>query len=213
MLATDYTVIWILLPSAIHNTMLFLIAIVFGALFVASAVTTLIFDNKQRHVLLRRFDVRHRRATGSLKPPRSLSPGKHGLPSNNAPKVPDFSDVFPPSRREALCHLPPDAMHGPGKTAKELSLLPPEYANRVPSEETWDFDKLAEGVTATGFTLDEIKRLGDFPDCSALSGIPLPAEYVGFDITKAKARPFRPLRWAYHQTMCESVGTVNESRY
>ena len=186
--------------------MLSLIAIVFGALFVASAVTILVFDNKQRHVVLQRFDIRRRRATGSLTPPRSLSPGKHALPSNNAPKGPDFSDVFPPNRREALCHLPPDAMHGPGKTANELSLLHPDYSKRVPSEEAWDFEKLANGVTATGFTLDEIKRLGDFPDYSALSGIPLPAEYVGFDVAKAKARPFRPLRWAYHQTMCESLG-------
>ena len=193
--------------------MLSLIAIAFGALFVASAVTILILDNKQRHVVLRRFDIRRRRATGSLTPPRSLSPGKHALPSNNAPKGPDFSDVFPPNRRETLCHLPPDAMHGPGKTANELSLLHPEYSKRVPSEEAWDFEKLANGVTATGFTLDEIKRLGDFPDYSALSGIPLPAEYVEFDITRAKARPFRPLRWAYHQTMCESVDTVNDSRY
>jgi len=102
-------------------------------------------------------------------------------------------------------------MHGPGKTAKELSLLPPEYGQRTPSEEVWEFEKLPNGVTATGFTLDEIKRLGDFPDYSALSGIPLPAEYVGFDINKAKARPFRPLRWAYHQTMCESVGSVKKS--
>ena len=186
-----------------HSTMLSLIAVALGALFVASALTILIFDHKQRHVVLQRFDLRRRRATGSLTPPRSLSPEKQGLPPNKAPSAPDFGDTFPPSRREALSNLPLDAMHGYGKTTRELSLLPPKYEHRVPSEEVWNFDKLANGVTATGFTLDEIKRLGDFPDYSALSGIPLPAECVGFDITKAKARPFRPLRWAYHQTMCE----------
>jgi hypothetical protein len=185
--------------------MLSLIAIALGALFVGSAVTILIFDNKQRHVVLRRFDVRRRRATGSLTPPRCLSPEKQGLPSNKASSTLDFSDTFPPSRREALGSLPSDAMHGPGKTARELSVLPPGHEKRVPSEEVWDFDKLANGATATGFTLNEIQRLGDFPDYSTLSGIPLPAEYVGFDITKAKARPFRPLRWAYHQTMCECL--------
>jgi hypothetical protein len=183
--------------------MLSLIAIALGALFVGSAVTILIFDNKQRHVVLRRFDVRRRRATGSLTRPRCLSPEKQGLPLNKASSTPDFSDAFPPSRREALASLPSDAMHGPVKTARELSVLPPGYQKRVPSEEVWDFDKLTNGVTATGFTLNEIQRLGDFPDYSALSGVPLPEEYVGFDITKAKARPFRPLRWAYHQTMCE----------
>jgi hypothetical protein len=188
--------------------MLSLIAIIFGALFVASAVTILVFDNKQRDVVLQRFDIRRRRATGSLTPPRSLSSEKQGLPSNKASSEPDFSDAFPPSRREALGNLSSDALHGPGKTPRELSLLAPGYETRAPSEEIWEFDKLANGVTATGFTLDEIKRLGDFPDYSTLSGVPLPEEYVGFDITKAKARPFRPLRWAYHQTMCESVGSV-----
>jgi hypothetical protein len=192
--------------------MLSLIATALGALFVVSAVTMLIVDNKQRHVVLQRFNIRRRRATGSLTPPRSLTPEKQGLPSNKAPSQPDFSDSFPPSRREALGLLPSDAMHGPGKTAKELSLLRPEYGQRTPSEEVWEFEKLPNGVTATNFTLDEIKRLGDFPDYSALSGIPLPAEYVGFDINKAKARPFRPLRWAYHQTMCESVGSVKKSK-
>jgi hypothetical protein len=192
--------------------MLSSIAIALGALFVASAVTILIFDHKHRHVVLRRFDIRRRRATGSLTPPRSLSPEKKGLPSNKVSSAPDFSNAFPPSRREALGNLSPDAMHGPGKTARELSVLPPNYETRVPSEEVWDFKKLANGATATGFTLDEIKRLGDFPDYSALSGIPLPVEYVGFDITKAKARPFRPFRWAYHQTMCESLDAV-ESRH
>lgn len=183
--------------------MLSLIAIVFGALFTASAVAILVFDNKQRNVVLQRFDFRRRRATGSLTPPRCLSPEKQGLPSNKVSSEPDFSDAFPPSRREALGDLPSDAMHGLGKTAKELSLLSPNYANMAPSEEGWDLDKLVDSVTATGFSLDEIRRLGDFPDYSALSGVPLPEEYLGFDITKAKARPFRPMRWAYHQTMCE----------
>lgn len=188
--------------------MLALITIALGALFVASAVTVLVFDGKQRNAVLRRLDIRRRRATGSLTPPRSLSPEKQGLPSDKTSSKPDFSDAFPPSRREALGQLAPDAMHGPGKTAKELSLLSQEYEKRAPSEEAWDSGKLVRCVTATGFSLDEIKRLGDFPDYAVLSGIPLPAEYVGFDITKAKARPFRPLRWAYHQTMCESVDFV-----
>jgi len=183
--------------------MLSLIAIVLGALFAASAVAILVFDSKQRGVVLQRFDIRRRRATGSLTPPRCLSPEKQGLPSNKASSEPDFSNAFPPSRREALGNLPPDAMRGSGKTVKELSLLFPEYAKVAPSEEVWDLDKLADSVTATGFSLDEIRRLGDFPDYSALSGIPLPEAYVGFDITKAKARPFRPMRWAYHQTMCK----------
>jgi hypothetical protein len=41
-----------------------------------------------------------------------------------------------------------------------------------------------------------------FPDYASLSGIPLPKAYLGFNITRALPRPYRPFRWVYHQTMC-----------
>lgn len=59
--------------------------------------------------------------------------------------------------------------------------------------------------TPTGFSIDEIKALGDFPDYAELSGVPLPEPYFEFDIDKALPRPYRPFRWAYHQTMCTSA--------
>jgi len=182
--------------------MLSLLLILLGALFIAAATATLVLDGKQRNVVLQRFDARRRRATGSLTPPRSLSPEKQGLSSNKPSSEPDFSDAFPPSRREALGELSSDAMKGPGRSATQLSQIPPDYIKRLPSEEAWDADRFADHVTATGFTLEEIKRLGDFPDYAALSGVPLPRDYEGFEISTAKARPYRPLRWAYHQTMC-----------
>jgi hypothetical protein len=185
--------------------MLSAIFIVLGALFVAAATATLLFDGKKRRVILERFDIRRRRATGSLTPPRSLSPGKQRLPSNKPPTTPDYSDAFPPSRRHALADLPSDAMQGPGESAEVLARNDPDYKLRAPSEEVWDADKCPDHVTATGFSLREIKRLGDFPDYAALSGIPLPQKYEGFDIATAKARPFRPIRWAYHQTMCKTI--------
>lgn len=182
--------------------MLSLLLVLLGALFIALATATLVFDGKQRDVVLQRFDIRRRRATGSLTPPRSLSPEKQGLPSNKSPQAPDYSNTFPPGRREALAELSADAMKGPGRSTTQLSQIPPDYTKRLPSEEVWDDDKFADHVTATGFSLEEIKRLGDFPDYAALSGVPLPREYEGFQISTAKARPYRPLRWAYHQTMC-----------
>ena len=185
--------------------MLTLLLVVLGALFVAAATATLVLDSKQREVVLQRFDIRRRRATGSLTPPRSLSPEKQGLPSNKSSSEPDFSNAFPPSRREALADLSSDALKGPGRSATQLSQIAPDYAKRLPSEQTWDADKFADHFTATGFSLEEIKRLGDFPDYAALSGVPLPREYEGFDIATAKARPFRPIRWAYHQTMCTTL--------
>jgi hypothetical protein len=182
--------------------MLSLLLLLLGALFIVIAIATLALDGKQRNVVLQRFDVQRRRATGSLTPPRSLTPEKQGLPSNKPSLEPDFSNAFPPSRREALADLLLDPTKGPGESATQLSQMPPDYAKRLPSEEVWDADRFADHVTATGFTLEEIKRLGDFPDYATLSGVPLPREYEGFEISTAKARPYRPLRWAYHQTMC-----------
>lgn len=68
---------------------------------------------------------------------------------------------------------------------------------------TADYRESRESLyTPTGFSIAEIKALGDFPDYAALSGIPLPEVYEGFEIEKALPRPYRPFRWAYHQTMC-----------
>jgi hypothetical protein len=56
-------------------------------------------------------------------------------------------------------------------------------------------------VSPTGYTLEGIYRLGDFPDYAILSGVPLPNVYQNFNINTALPRPYRPFRWAYHQTM------------
>ena len=69
---------------------------------------------------------------------------------------------------------------------------------------TQDYRKCQEErYTPTGLSVAEVKALGDFPDYAALSGVPLPRAYgEEFDVDKALARPYRPFRWAYHQTMC-----------
>jgi hypothetical protein len=45
--------------------------------------------------------------------------------------------------------------------------------------------------------------MGDFPAYDILSGVPLPKPYTHFEPAKALPRPYRPFRWAYHQTMCK----------
>ncbi|UPL02048.1 hypothetical protein LCI18_012982 [Fusarium solani-melongenae] len=67
---------------------------------------------------------------------------------------------------------------------------------------TWE-TKARSQLTATGFSKADIDALGNFPDYAALSGVRLPHPYPEFDIDKAKARPYRPVRWVYHQTMCK----------
>ena len=178
-----------------------------GLLFAVASGTLLTLNKKQRDVVLNRLQIRRRRVTGAFTPPRSLSPSKQHLSPKELATGPDYSNAFPPSRRSALEDL---VLHGPGKSAKESSLQEPNYGKCVPNMEVCNSDHLSDHCTATGFTVDEIKRLGDFPDYEKLSGIPLPAAYTDFDIAKAMPRPYRPFRWAYHQTMCEcsSVASI-----
>ncbi|PHH63335.1 hypothetical protein CDD80_1233 [Ophiocordyceps camponoti-rufipedis] len=54
----------------------------------------------------------------------------------------------------------------------------------------------------SGFTVGQVRALGAFPDYAKLSGVPLPSPVsASFRIEDAAPRPFRPLRWPYHQTM------------
>lgn len=175
------------------------VALVAGLALLLSSLTFLALNKSHRDVVLGRLSLHKRRATGSFTPPRSLSPEKQGLPSNRPPSAPEYGRVFPPSRRHALAQV---KLHGPGESGKELSERPQEFSKRVPHTEVANTDALADYATPTGFTVEEIKRLGDFPDYATLSGVPLPRPYEGFDIAKAVPRPYRPLRWAYHQTMC-----------
>lgn len=60
-------------------------------------------------------------------------------------------------------------------------------------------------VTPTGFKPSEVRALLEgklLPDFAKFSGMPLPEPVpTAFDIENAKPRPYRPLRWPYHQTM------------
>lgn len=103
---------------------------------------------------------------------------------------------FPPSRRHVLATLP-------GFEKADVQAITPEMlkSQALPTVTIPDFDK--DGFyTPTGFSTQDIKKLGRFPDYAALSGVrdpnPVPATW---DITKAKFRPYRPFRWGYHQHM------------
>ncbi|KAK5133230.1 hypothetical protein LTR08_008065 [Meristemomyces frigidus] len=169
--------------------------------FLLSSIAFVVSDRKKRDIVISRLSFRGRKASAAYTPPRSLSPEKQGLPRNTQPSAADYSEVFPPSRRHALADLQPGALKGAGGSAKELSEQAVDYSKRVPSTEVANGEALWDHVTATGFTVEEIKRLGDFPDYATLSGVPLPCAYQDFNIDAAQPRPYRPFRWAYHQTM------------
>ena len=179
-----------------------IVLIAAGLAFLGSSVAFLVSNSKQRDIVLSRLSFRGRKASGSYTPPRSLSPRKQGLSSDTQPSASNYSNVFPPSRRHALADLQPGALKDQGLSAKELGEKAVDYSKRVPCTEVANAAALRDHVTATGFSVEEIKRLGDFPDYATLSGIPLPCAYLNFDIKTAQPRPYRPLRWAYHQTMC-----------
>lgn len=39
------------------------------------------------------------------------------------------------------------------------------------------------------------------PDYASLTGVPKPCPLPAYDTNRALPRPYRPLRWPYHQTM------------
>lgn len=173
-----------------------------GAILTLISIVFLNLHPKTRRDILIRLGLQESRIE-LFTPPKSLVPEKQGLPDSNVPpSPPTYGDVFPPHRRRALAGLSSEALRGTGKSAKELSEREPDYSRLTPDKHVCDSTEKLDHTTATGFTIEEIKRLGDFPDYATLSGVPLPQPYEEFDIKAAKPRPYRPLRWAYHQTMC-----------
>ena len=105
----------------------------------------------------------------------------------------DYTTVYPPSQRQSLPAGFSSEDVDLSVTLRPLLRLDEDYRHANPT--TYNF---------TGFSVDEIRRLGDFPDYATLSGVPLPEPLSNFDVDAAMPRPYRPFRWAYHQTMCKS---------
>jgi hypothetical protein len=131
-----------------------------------------------------------------------------GSRGKQASPEPTYLLQFPPSRRHVLG----------GLSALEKSVLEPDMAPRtlrakaLPTTRAPDLTKDNQ-YTPTGFSTQEIRALGRFPDYSILSGVrhPKPCD-VDFDISKAMFRPYRPFRWSYHQTMCKLLLPSSYSR-
>ncbi|KAK5103563.1 hypothetical protein LTS08_002980 [Lithohypha guttulata] len=164
------------------------------------AISFFSLSQRQRDVVIRRLRFQRRRPSSARTPPRSLSPDKK-VPSNSVPKANEYAKVFPPLQREALAEL---AFSMPGSQRQALGNLEFDEVLFEKSLLGWeeDFRKADESkYVYSGFSVKEIRALGDFPDHATLSGVPLPQPHHKFDIDKAMPRPYRPFRWAYHQTM------------
>ena len=157
-----------------------------GALVVVLTGLYLALDRVQSKLIS--GGMKPRRSSIAEKPPRSISPEK----KSQNPETPNYASVLPPQRREALCEF----LNGVQdvKEGEVLRHILPMDANYETCQE--------QKYTPTGFSVREVRELGDFPDYAELSGVPLPQPYHEFEIEKALARLYRPFRWVYHQTMC-----------
>lgn len=163
-----------------------------GVMFVFSSTLVFLWQRNKRDIILERYQTNRRKYSGSKTPPRSLS-----LAENKLDITPTYSDTFPPCRRTDT------------RSESDSSPTKPAAPNMVGMKEMLPLNMpyiSAENslYTPCGFSIEEIKSLGEFPDYATLSGVRLPEPYLAFDIMKALPRPYRPFRWAYHQTMCMS---------
>ena len=186
------------LSQAVREEDIFLLL---GIGFCLTTIAYLALSQRQRDLLYSQLRIRGRKVATASTPPRSLSPEK-STPSNAPPVSTEYVDSFPPSRRQALIKIAETLPAKQKESIGELEIDQELFSHSIlPFAANWS-ECSGSKYTPTGFSVDEIKALGDFPDYAELSGVPLPSPYHEFDIDKALARPYRPFRWAYHQTMC-----------
>ena len=175
-----------------------------GIAICASAITYLSLSQRQKDVVIQRLSFRSRRSSNADTPPRSLSPDKKD--SNNVPpKASEYMETFPPLQRDLLEKVIA-ALPGPQREAAGDLKFDEQRFSQSLLRFTEDYRQAdLDTYSPTGISVREIRALGDSPDYSELTGVPLPSPYLEHDINKALPRPYRPFRWAYHQTMCKSI--------
>lgn len=164
-----------------------------GLILVAASGVWFAFDRLNKRILSR-LRLRGRKSSTAGTPPPSIPDEKK---TTGPPSPAKYTNALPPQRRHALANV--ESSNVPFTEVDENHVsertLPMDMDYRACTEERY---------TPTGFSVEEIKALGDFPNYAELSGVPLPQEYREFNIDKALPRPYRPFRWSYHQTMCTS---------
>ncbi|CRL25688.1 Protein of unknown function DUF3445 [Penicillium camemberti] len=163
-----------------------------GLIILAATGVYAVINHTFGRYLLVSVKLRGRKHSTARTPPRSFSPEKKAATSPTAPS--SYDNVLPPQRRHTLADLNCDA-------APERDVHEDEVRRHILPMSADYRTSPGDKYTPMGFSVAEIKGLGDFPDYATLSGVPLPSPYPEFNIEKALPRPYRPFRWAYHQTM------------
>lgn len=158
-------------------------------LFVAVAALCLALGRAQDNSFLNRIQLHNRKRTTANIPGSSTVAKTRKAVSGSMP----YKNVLPPQYRQTFS----EALKGKVPQVDEEDVL----RNILPM--TMDYQACQEDrYTPMGFSVQELRDLGDFPNYTVLSGVPMPQPYHEFDIDKALPRPYRPFRWPYHQTMC-----------
>ncbi|KAI0554072.1 alpha-1,2-mannosyltransferase [Xylaria curta] len=158
-----------------------------------STVTFLALKPSKKHVIFNRFRGPSHPTNPALEQESRSKP----LASYTS----DLVTAFPPSLRDHLRELVPTLSVAQQKALSDLSFVQDIFERSLLRLDE-DYNDADDSKSVySGFSIREIKALGDFPDYSALSGVPMPKPYLEFNIEKAKPRPYRPFRWPYHQTM------------
>lgn len=165
--------------------------LIFGGLLTTITAVYVFTHKDERNRII--CILRGRGRKDSWSPIPSPSTIKEKQPVASQPR----SETLPPLRRDFLNDIPRLDLTTKARQITEDDVI------RYSLPMTADY-MACDGVkyTPTGFSTEEIKALGDFPDYATLSGVPLPDPYPEFDIDRALPRPYRPFRWNYHQTMC-----------
>ncbi|KAI1354701.1 alpha-1,2-mannosyltransferase [Xylaria sp. FL0043] len=161
-----------------------------------SIITFLALKPSQKDVVLRRF-----RITRSSGRPSTPTLEKQPLSQPLASYTSNLVTAFPPSQREQLKEIKPSLSLAQQEVLGDLSFHQTTFERSL-LRFNEDYNNADDSkYVYSGFSIREIKALGDFPDYGRLSGVPMPNPYPDFDIDGAIPRPYRPFRWPYHQTM------------
>ncbi|KAJ5099737.1 hypothetical protein N7532_006738 [Penicillium argentinense] len=163
-----------------------------GLFLLAASAVYILLSRSSNKSLLSRLSIRGRKDSTARTPPRSISPDRKQANSATSPS--SYDHALPPSRRESLLQQKGAIIRWKeGEEAEMRQRMLPMTADYRTSP--------GNLYTPTGFSVDDVKALGDFPDYATLSGVPLPKPYPEHQLEKALPRPYRPFRWSYHQTM------------
>ncbi|KAI3324306.1 alpha-1,2-mannosyltransferase [Xylariaceae sp. AK1471] len=156
-------------------------------------ISFLASKSSHKDAVLRRF--------GLVRPSsRSSTPTLEKQPLSKS-SASELAASFPPSQRDLLKKVISTLLPTQQKALGDLSFTQKTFeCSLLRFEEDYSTADDSKYVYS-GFSIREMKALGDFPDYSTLSDVPMPQPYLDFDINKAKPRPYRPFRWPYHQTM------------